>query len=146
MVPMYIFSYVTPNISAASVFNWIFNYFRCFEGWTGLNCQKCITLSGCQHGKCKNKPNACTCDEGWEGALCDQPICKYVFTFNKLFSIFFPYFFMKNKFGIFDIFRILLNHPQWLFARFESKMCQIGLLGFFCLWHRAYMKRLHIIY
>ena len=49
-----------------------------------MNCKNCTPLSGCQHGKCKNKPNTCSCDEGWEGALCDQPICKYV-TNNILF-------------------------------------------------------------
>jgi hypothetical protein len=35
-----------------------------------------ICLAGCRQGTCDGKPNTCSCNPGWEGTLCDQPICQ----------------------------------------------------------------------
>ena len=51
-------------------------YFRCFNGWMGSNCTECKSLPGCKHGKCIDQPNSCICDQGWEGHLCDEPVCE----------------------------------------------------------------------
>ena len=48
----------------------------CFPGWTGKNCSECISMPGCLNGHCENTPNTCICEEGWEGVLCDQPVCE----------------------------------------------------------------------
>ena len=49
---------------------------RCFDGWLGEDCSTCQKMPGCKHGNCVNTPNSCECEEGWEGVLCDQPVCE----------------------------------------------------------------------
>ena len=51
-------------------------YYSCQDGWSGELCDKCITLPGCQRGRCKTHPLQCACDPGWVGPLCDCPICR----------------------------------------------------------------------
>ena len=49
---------------------------RCHSGWTGENCTVCEPMEGCAHGACDRHPNTCKCLPGWEGHLCNKPICR----------------------------------------------------------------------
>lgn len=48
---------------------------NCEVGWRGTDCNSCIPLPGCQHGKCHNESMTCHCDDGYTGGKCDRPIC-----------------------------------------------------------------------
>ena len=50
-------------------------FFSCYNGWTGLKCDACVTLPGCKNGTC-SEPNTCNCNTGWQGHLCDEPECE----------------------------------------------------------------------
>ena len=52
------------------------NFYRCFDGWSGGNCSTCMPSAGCLHGTCGDTPLTCQCEDGWEGALCDMPVCE----------------------------------------------------------------------
>ncbi|KZC06059.1 Delta-like protein C [Dufourea novaeangliae] len=47
---------------------------RCKLGFYGELCDKCVALPGCQHGSC-NVSFECSCDPGWKGMFCSEPIC-----------------------------------------------------------------------
>ena len=32
-------------------------------------------MAGCIHGICNGTANTCVCNEGWQGILCNEPIC-----------------------------------------------------------------------
>ena len=51
-------------------------FISCFDGWKGADCTECMPLAGCVNGKCTDHPHTCNCSPGWEGALCDTPICE----------------------------------------------------------------------
>ncbi|XP_056624291.1 protein delta homolog 1 isoform X2 [Triplophysa dalaica] len=50
------------------------NCHRCRAGWRGVACDRCVPLTGCAHGSCK-EPGQCVCERGWTGARCDRDIC-----------------------------------------------------------------------
>ncbi|CAB4065666.1 unnamed protein product [Lepeophtheirus salmonis] len=49
---------------------------NCMEGSTGVNCNECIKKPGCVNGECNGIPFGCVCNDGWDGDLCDIPICS----------------------------------------------------------------------
>uniref|UniRef100_A0A1I7XME5 Delta-like protein n=1 Tax=Heterorhabditis bacteriophora TaxID=37862 RepID=A0A1I7XME5_HETBA len=42
----------------------------CDMGWGGPSCEKCLALTGCQHGYCQ-MAHQCICEKNWGGKLCD---------------------------------------------------------------------------
>jgi len=44
---------------------------RCQHGWTGVNCDQCVTKPGCHHGYCV-EPWQCICHQRWTGIYCNH--------------------------------------------------------------------------
>ena len=64
------------------------NQCACEIGWQGVQCDKCVSVPGCLHGKCVNKSFGCVCDNPaeWSGSLCN--IRKYLMNPKDIQSIF----------------------------------------------------------
>ena len=58
------------------------NQCACEIGWQGVQCDKCVSVPGCLHGKCVDKSFGCVCDNPaeWSGSLCN--IRKYWIYYN----------------------------------------------------------------
>ena len=53
-----------------------FRNFSCHPGWTGVNCDQCVTLPGCSYYGYCTKPMECLCKYGYEGHFCNTPTCR----------------------------------------------------------------------
>ena len=59
---------------------------RAYKNRTGQFCEECIRLPGCVHGTC-GKAFECTCDDGWEGMVCDKRKTHFIFLILMNLSI-----------------------------------------------------------
>jgi len=48
----------------------------CLNGFEGQNCTEIISHPFCKNGMARSALEQCVCYEGWEGDLCDIPVCK----------------------------------------------------------------------
>merc|ERR1712215_386422 len=52
------------------------NTCNCLNGYEGENCTEIISHPFCKNGVARSAVEPCVCFEGWQGDLCDVPICK----------------------------------------------------------------------
>merc|ERR1719315_613975 len=48
----------------------------CLNGFEGQNCTEMISHPFCKNGLARSALEQCVCYEGWQGDLCDIPVCK----------------------------------------------------------------------
>merc|ERR1712215_588110 len=52
------------------------NTCNCLNGYEGENCTEMISHPYCKNGVARSALEQCVCYEGWQGDLCDVPVCK----------------------------------------------------------------------